>query len=120
MIWIRNYFHLLLQTLVACISILFIQYCAVIKVPSGGPKDMTPPYILNVSPSTGSMNYKGEKIVIQFSEYMNPKSIENGIRIFPNIKGAFVHHPGQHFGGTLFCHPVVIDQCSLRVFWLLR
>jgi hypothetical protein len=48
---------------------------------------MTPPYILNVSPSTGSMNYKGEKIVIQFSEYMNPKSIENGIRIFPNIKG---------------------------------
>ena len=87
MIWIRNYFHLLLQTLVACISILFIQYCAVIKVPSGGPKDMTPPYILNVSPSTGSLNYKGEKIVIQFSEYMNPKSIENGIRIFPNIKG---------------------------------
>ena len=87
MFCIRNYFYLFLQTLFACISILFIQYCAVIKAPSGGPKDMTPPYILNVSPPTGSLNYKGEKIVIKFSEYMNPKSIENGIRIFPNIKG---------------------------------
>ena len=85
MIWITNYFHLLLQTLALLISMLFLQYCAVIKAPSGGPKDVTPPYILKVSPPSGSMNYKGEKIVIQFSEYMNPKSIENGIRIFPNI-----------------------------------
>ena len=87
MFCIRNYIYLFLQILLACISILFIQYCAVIKAPSGGPKDVTPPYMLNVNPPTGSLNYKGEKIVIQFSEYMNPKSIENGIRIFPNIKG---------------------------------
>ena len=85
MIWINNYFYLFFRTLFLMISILFVQYCAVIKAPSGGPKDVTPPYILNVSPPTGSINFKGEKIVIKFSEYMNPKSIENGIRIFPNI-----------------------------------
>ena len=87
MIWIRNYFYLPLQILVLMISMLFIQNCAVIKAPSGGPKDETPPFVLNVSPPSGSLNYKGEKITIQFSEYMNPKSIENGIRIFPNIEG---------------------------------
>ena len=86
MIWIRNYFFLLLQISIVFISIIFIQYCAVIKPPSGGPKDTTPPYLVHVNPPSGSLNYKGEKIVLQFSEYMNSNSIEKGIRIFKNFK----------------------------------
>ena len=86
MFWIRNYFYLLLQRFIVFLSIIFIQYCAVIKPPSGGPKDTTPPYLVHVNPPSGSLNYKGEKIVLQFSEYMNSNSIEKGIRIFPNFK----------------------------------
>ena len=86
MIWIRNYFYLFLQSSIVFISIIFIQYCAVIKPPSGGPMDTTPPYLVHVNPPSGSLNYKGEKIILQFSEYMNSNSIEKGIRIFPNFK----------------------------------
>jgi len=86
MIWIRNYFCLFLQSSIVFILIIFIQYCAVIKPPSGGPMDTTPPYLVHVNPPSGSLNYKGEKIILQFSEYMNSNSIEKGIRIFPNFK----------------------------------
>ncbi len=78
-------FNFYFQIFITFLLLLFFQNCAVIKAPSGGPKDTTPPYLIEINPPSGSLNYKGEKIILKFSEYMNPKSIEKGIRIFPNI-----------------------------------
>ena len=85
-ITIRKIFYNLLPFSIIFITIFFIQDCAVIKPPSGGPKDTTPPFLINVNPPSGSLYYKSEKIVLEFSEYMDPNSIEKGIRIFPYLE----------------------------------
>ena len=82
---LSNYYFLF-RSFIVFISIFYIQFCAVIKPPSGGPKDTTPPYLVGVDPPSGSLNYKGQEIVLKFSEYMDSNSIEKGIRIFPILQ----------------------------------
>ena len=85
MICLSNYYFLLRSSIIF-ISLFYIQFCAVVKPPSGGPKDTTPPYLVSVNPPSGTLNYKGKEIVLKFSEYMDSNSIEKGIRIFPIIQ----------------------------------
>ena len=85
MICLSNYYFLL-RSFIIFISLFYIQSCAVVKPPSGGPKDTTPPYLVSVNPPSGTLNYKGKEIVLKFSEYMDSNSIEKGIRIFPIIQ----------------------------------
>ena len=85
MICLSNYYFLLRSSIIF-ISLFYIQFCAVVKPPSGGPKDTTPPYLVDVNPPSGTLNYKGKEIVLKFSEYMDSNSIEKGIRIFPIIQ----------------------------------
>ena len=87
MSWVRNLLYPFFGGLVSIIILLFIGSCAVIKPPSGGPKDTTPPQLVYEEPTSGALQYKGEQIRLEFSEYMDESSIEKGIRIFPNIEG---------------------------------
>ena len=60
--------------------------------PQGGPKDTTPPDILNVTPANGSVNFSGNTIVIQCNEYLQMKDAANQVlmsppqRRAPNVK----------------------------------
>ena len=87
MSWVRNLLYPFFGGLVSIIILLFIGSCAVIKPPSGGPKDTTPPLLVYAEPSSGTLQYKGEQIRLEFSEYMDESSIEKGIRVFPNVEG---------------------------------
>jgi len=87
MSWVRNLLYPLFGGLVSIIVLLVIGSCAVIKPPSGGPKDTTPPVLIYEEPPSGTLQYNGEQIRFEFSEYMDEASIEKGIRIFPNIEG---------------------------------
>jgi len=87
MSWVRNLLYPFFGGLVSIIVLLFIGSCAVIKPPSGGPKDTTPPLLVYAEPSSGTLQYKGEQIRLEFSEYMDESSIEKGIRVFPNVEG---------------------------------
>ena len=87
MSWVRNLLYPFFGGLVSIIILLFIGSCAVIKPPSGGPKDTTPPILVYEEPPSGTLQYKGEQIQLEFSEYLDEASIEKGIRIFPNIEG---------------------------------
>ena len=87
MSWVRNLLYPLFGGLVSIIVLLVIGSCAVIKPPSGGPKDTTPPLLIYEEPPSGTLQYNGEQIRLEFSEYMDEASIEKGIRIFPNIEG---------------------------------
>ena len=87
MSWVRNLLYPFFGGLVYVIVLLFIGSCAVIKPPSGGPKDITPPLLVYAEPPSGTLQYKGEQIRIEFSEYMDESSIEKGIRVFPNVEG---------------------------------
>ena len=86
MSWVRNLLYPFFGGLVSIIILHFIGSCAVIKPPSGGPKDTTPPQLVYEEPPSGTLQYKGEQIRLEFSEYMDEASIEKGIRIFPNIE----------------------------------
>ena len=87
MSWVRNLLYPLFGGLVSIIVLLVIGSCAVIKPPSGGPKDTTPPLLIYEEPPSGTLQYNGEQIRLEFSEYMDEASIEKGIHIFPNIEG---------------------------------
>ena len=51
--------------------------------PQGGPKDTTPPDILNVPPANGSVNFSGNTIVIQCNEYLQMKDAANQVLMSP-------------------------------------
>ena len=51
--------------------------------PQGGPKDTTPPDILNVTPANGSVNFSGNTIVIQCNEYLQMKDAANQVLMSP-------------------------------------
>lgn len=58
--------------------------CAAVKAPSGGPKDTTPPRLISATPPSGTLNIKGgQKILLQFSEYIDENTVENGFSLLP-------------------------------------
>lgn len=48
----------------------FILGCASMQTPQGGPKDTDPPKVLKMVPENLSTNFKANKIVIEFDEYV--------------------------------------------------
>ena len=59
---------------------LFLASCARIVMPSGGPKDTTPPKVVAEKPESGTTNFQEKSIKITFDEYVtlnNP--VENTI-----------------------------------------
>lgn len=73
----RRHYILLLLTLLLAAS------CAKQGMPSGGPKDVTPPRVLSASPESGTLNFDGNTFVIQFDEYVVVKDAENNILVSP-------------------------------------
>ena len=53
--------------------------------PPGGPKDITPPDLIETFPLDGTVNYAGGQIKLEFSEYIDEKSIERAIHILPTL-----------------------------------
>ncbi len=59
--------------------------CASIKAPPGGHIDETPPAIIVVNPSSGTTKLTSNKISVKFSEYMDGRSFNNNINVFPRL-----------------------------------
>ena len=51
-------------------AVILLLSCAAVMAPPGGPKDITPPELIETSPPDGSINYAGNQIVLEFSEYI--------------------------------------------------
>ncbi len=77
----KDYLYLLIITL--------FYSCARISSPEGGPKDLTPPILINSIPNDGQTNYQGNTILLVFDEPVTTKSIETKLIITPSIKGTF-------------------------------
>ncbi|MBD3290444.1 hypothetical protein GF337_16690 [candidate division KSB1 bacterium] len=76
------------MTRVIKISAIFIAIlittCAVQRRPSGGPVDKEPPEIIGVYPAPNSTNIERDvKIVFEFSERLDKKSVTNSIFVSP-------------------------------------
>jgi len=69
-------------------AFLFILFgCATQIPPSGGPPDTTPPEIIKTYPENGRLNFKDNHIEVEFSEYVDKRSVQEAIYISPYVEG---------------------------------
>ncbi|NUN69383.1 MAG: Ig-like domain-containing protein [Bacteroidetes bacterium] len=68
------------------LTLLLLAGCAGQRVPEGGPVDSVPPEIVSVFPSPGTINFTGNSILIEFSEYVDRRSAEEAVFISPGIR----------------------------------
>ncbi len=61
--------------------------CATQVPPSGGPPDTTPPQIIKTYPQNRTTNFKDNYVEVEFSEYVDKRSVQDAIYISPYIEG---------------------------------
>ncbi len=61
--------------------------CAEPRVPAGGPRDTTPPGLLNSEPPNEAVNFSGESVRLEFTEYVNQASFARAFSITPEPAG---------------------------------
>lgn len=73
----------LVANLVVCAS--FALSCAGQAPPSGGSPDTTPPSISNTYPESNTTGFTDKRITLEFSEYVDRRSVEESIFISPDV-----------------------------------
>ena len=71
--------------MVICFVILAIFSCGKDKPPTGGPKDTTPPEILDFEPVNLTTNFHDDEIIITFTETIDERSFEDALNIYPPV-----------------------------------
>lgn len=61
--------------------------CANQLPPSGGQDDSVPPKIISVYPKANTVNFKDNKIILKFDEYIDRRSFEESFFISPSPEG---------------------------------
>ncbi|GEM_PF-243887 len=67
------------------ITLLLLNGCANQLPPGGGEVDKIPPEIIYSYPENGTVNYKGDFIELEFSEYVDKRSFKEALFISPSI-----------------------------------
>jgi uncharacterized protein (DUF2141 family) len=65
--------------------ILITSACASVAMPTGGPKDETPPELENSNPANNQKNFQGKTIELNFNEDIKLKDPKEEILITPSI-----------------------------------
>ena len=73
----------MLKIVFLILGMLIFMSCAAIQAPPGGPKDETPPELIETIPSNETVLFKGGRIELIFSEYIDENSVEKAIRVLP-------------------------------------
>ena len=77
--------HILLSVILVVLSV-FLSACAKQGMPSGGPKDVTPPKMRNAQPDNGTLNFNSNGFYVEFDEYVVLKDADNNILVSPPLK----------------------------------
>ncbi|MFQ6614222.1 MAG: Ig-like domain-containing protein [Fidelibacterota bacterium] len=72
-----------LSGLFSGLAALMFWTCAAVQSPPGGPKDITPPELIEADPPNESVNVTAKHFQFRFSEYIQEGSLANGIQVFP-------------------------------------
>ncbi len=75
-----------LSFLFLVLSVFVILQCARRGSPSGGPKDTTPPVLINAEPANLSTEFNEKKIRLYFDEYVRLEDVQNQLIISPPLK----------------------------------
>lgn len=65
------------------LSFMLLASCAKQGMPSGGPKDVTPPAHRSMTPENRTLGFDGNQFYIEFDEYVVIKDAENNILVSP-------------------------------------
>jgi hypothetical protein len=79
------------QLILIILSLLFIKSCAHQLPPGGGEIDMIPPEVVETYPADGTINYDDNYFEIEFSEYVDKRSLKDALFISPNIEGRIIY-----------------------------
>ena len=60
--------------------------CAQVVSPTGGLRDETPPKIIQSIPENETINFKGNKIMIEFDEFAILKDLKDNLLVSPTPK----------------------------------
>ena len=60
-----------------------LSACAQVQAPTGGPKDLDPPKLVEVFPKQGATNYRGTLIRLEFDEYINERNLRQALIVSP-------------------------------------
>lgn len=71
----------------ACVlaAALFLISCAGERAPEGGPVDLDPPVVVSTDPPNYTTQFRGNSITIEFSEYVDHRTVEGAIFISPSL-----------------------------------
>src|SRR5688500_15629952 len=61
----------------------FTAGCANIIPPSGGPRDSLPPVLISANPKDSTLNFKGNRIVLTFDEYVDIDNAQDNFLFTP-------------------------------------
>ena len=86
----KNKIRPLIAVAIVSIVLLHLWECAAVKPPPGGPEDKTPPQLLTATPPGETVNLDDRQIILRFSEYLDPSSIENGFKLLPGGTGDLI------------------------------
>jgi hypothetical protein len=59
--------------------------CAGQRAPDGGPIDTDPPVVIATTPPNYTTHFSGESITLEFSEYVDHRTVENALFISPSL-----------------------------------
>lgn len=84
------------KKLAGLFSILILNYfismlmmgCAQIGSPTGGPKDTLAPVLVKAIPNDKTINFSGNKITLNFNEYVELQDLQNNLLISPTQKSS--------------------------------
>lgn len=75
-------FSLLIVFLIA-VGIAGSSGCAQIGAPTGGPRDSIPPRLVSSTPPVNSVSYTGNRITLNFNEYIDVKDVQSNVLVSP-------------------------------------
>lgn len=73
-------------TAIVSLVALLLAGCAKISAPTGGPKDTTPPKVVNVEPEDGAVRFQSKEIRILFDEYVTLNNPTDNVLISPPLR----------------------------------
>lgn len=83
----KKFKTVLISTILICIVMYCMAIgftgCGQIGAPTGGMKDTIPPRLARAIPENRSTDFKGNKITLQFDEYINLEDVQNNVLISP-------------------------------------
>lgn len=76
---------ILLITIFAVALLSLFPNCAKVVTPTGGPKDTIPPALVNSIPKPNAINFRGEKLVLEFDEFLALKDVQQKLLVSPPL-----------------------------------